>query len=190
MRGQRCAILCDMKLSIRDGFHLTSVRPTDKAAYLEHLNDKSISDVIPVLPYPYTEAMAESWIEHRLNFFKEVGKEISFALRNPEGYLIGSVGIDDFKVGRSHRAEVGYWLARLYHGQGLATDALRVFVHYAFNNLEVVRLTAHTLDFNIASAKVLEKVGFKVEGLLRQHTKTRDGLFDTLVFGLLKGEYQ
>lgn len=177
-----------MKLSIRDGFHLTSVRPTDKDAYLEHLNDKSISDVIPALPYPCTETMEELWIEHRLNLFKEISKDISFALRNSEGYLIGSVGVDDFQVGKSHRAEVGYWLARSYRGRGLATDALRIFVHYAFDNLDVVRLTAHSLNFNVASAKVLEKIGFQLEGRLRQHTKTRNGLFDTLVFGLLKDE--
>jgi [ribosomal protein S5]-alanine N-acetyltransferase len=177
-----------MDLNVRDGFYLTSIHPNDKAAYLEHLNDKSISDTIPVLPYPYTEAAADWWIQHRLEFFSEHGKEISFALRNPEGYLIGSVGVDDFQIGKTHKAEIGYWLARAYRGQGLISDALAVFVQYAFDNLEVTRLTAHSLDFNIASAKVLEKNRFKLEGCLKQHTKTRNGVFDTLSWGLLKDE--
>ena len=177
-----------MELNIRDGFHLTSISPTDKTAYLEHFNDRSISYTIPVIPYPYTEAAADWWIQHRLEFLRENGKEISFALRNPEGYLIGSVGVDDLKVGKAHRAEIGYWLAKAYRGQGLATDALRVFVQYAFDNLEVIRLTAHVIDFNTASVKVLEKNRFKLEGCLRQHTKTQNGIFNTLAYGLLKGD--
>lgn len=183
-----CRNLFDMELNIRGGFYLTSIHPNDKAAYLEHLNDKSFSDAIPVLPYPYTEAAADWWIQHRLELLNENGKEISFALRNPEGYLIGSVGVDDLKIGKTHRAEIGYWLARAYRGQRLASNALGVFVQYAFDSLEVTRLTAHTLDFNTASARILQKNRFKLEGCLRQHTKTRNGIFDTLAWGLLKGE--
>ena len=178
-----------MKLNVRDGFYLTSTHPNDKAAHLEHLQDRSISDAIPVLPYPYTESDADWWIQRRLKFLSDNNQEISFALRNPQGYLIGSVGIDDFKLGTAHRGEVGYWLVKSYRRQGLINDALKVFVRYAFDNLKVIRLTAHTLDFNIASAKILEKNGFKLEGCLRQHTKTRNGIFDTLVWGLLKEEY-
>jgi RimJ/RimL family protein N-acetyltransferase len=177
-----------MKLKVRDGFYLSSIRKNDKAAYLEHLNDKTISDTIPLMPYPYTESMAEWWIERRIDFLHRHEKEISFALRNSKGYLIGSMGIDDLNIGEMHRAEVGYWLAPVYRGKGLISDALGVFVQYAFNYLEITRLTAHTLDFNKASARVLEKNKFTLEGCLRQHTKTRNGLFDVLCWGLLKSD--
>lgn len=102
--------------------------------------------------------------------------------------MIGSVGVDDFKIEATHRVKIGYWLAKAYRGQGLVNDALSVFIQYAFDNLEVTCLTAHTLDFNIASAKILEKNRFKQEGLLRQHTKIENGIFDTLAWGLLKDE--
>ncbi|WP_017301311.1 GNAT family N-acetyltransferase [Nodosilinea nodulosa] len=178
-----------MELSVRDGFYLTSVYPSDKDAYLEHLNDRSISDAIPFLPYPYTESEADWWIQHRLKILSEQGKEISFVLRNPEGYLIGSVGIDTLRIGEAHRAEVGYWLASNYRGQGLISSALNVFIQHAFDSLEVSRLTAHTLDFNAASARILEKNKFSLEGCLRQHTRTRNGIFDTLIWGLLKSDW-
>ena len=177
-----------MKLNVRDGFYLSSIHTNDKAAYLEHLNDKAISDVIPFLPYPYTESMADWWIQRRINFLNRNQKEISFALRNSQGYLIGSIGVDDLDIGGTHRAEVGYWLAPAYRGKDLISDALGVFVQYAFNYLEVTRLTAHTLDFNKASARVLEKNKFTLEGCFRQHTKTRNGLFDVLAWGLLKSD--
>lgn len=178
-----------MKLNLRDGFYLSSIRTNDKAAYLEHLNDKTISDTIPLLPYPYTESMADWWIQRRMDFLNRNQKEISFALRNSKGYLIGSIGVDDLSIGETHRAEVGYWLAPAYRRKGLISDGLDVFIQYAFDRLQVTRLTAHTLDFNTASARVLEKNKFKLEGCLKQHTKTRNGLFDTLAWGLLKTDF-
>ena len=177
-----------MKLDVGDGFYLSSIRKNDKAAYLEHLNDKTISDTIPLMPYPYTESMADWWIQRRIDFLNRNQLEISFALRNSKGYLIGSIGVDDLSIGETHRAEVGYWLASAYRGQGLISDALGVFIQYAFEGLQITRLTAHTLDFNKASAKVLEKNKFTLEGCLRQHTKTRNGLFDVLAWGLLKSD--
>jgi [ribosomal protein S5]-alanine N-acetyltransferase len=180
-----------MKLKIRDDFYLSSVHPNDKAAYINYFNeDQTISDAISVIPYPYTEADADWWIERRLKFLQDYGKEISFAIRDRQGHLIGSIGVDDFKLGTTHRAEVGYWLAKLYRGQGIMTDALGVFVEYALNNLQLTRLTVHSLDFNHASARVLEKNGFKREGCLRQHERTKKGIFDVLAWGLLKSEWQ
>jgi [ribosomal protein S5]-alanine N-acetyltransferase len=180
-----------MKLKIRDDFYLSSVHPQDKAAYIDYLNeDQTISDAISVIPYPYTEAHADWWIERRLKFLQDYGKEISFAIRDRQDHLIGSIGVDDFQIGTTHRAEVGYWLAKAFRGRGLMTDALAVFVEYAWNNLQLTRLTVHTLDFNHASARVLEKNGFKREGHLRQDERTKKGIFDVFAWGLLKSEWQ
>lgn len=178
-----------MRLDIGNGYHLSSVKISDKEEYLKHFDDKGeISDCKPNIPYPYTESIADWWIEHRFKFKERAGKEILFAIRNPEGLLIGSVGVDDFRVGEFHRAEVEFWLTKAYRGRGITTEALRGFVHYAFSHLGIVRLTAYVLDFDVASVRVLEKNGFRLEGCLRKHTKTRNGLFDTFVYGLLKDD--
>jgi RimJ/RimL family protein N-acetyltransferase len=180
-----------MKINIRENFYLSSTNFSDKAAYLKHLNDDpKISDAIPVIPYPYKESDADWWIQRRFDFVKENGKEISFAIRNVNGCLIGSIGLDNFKIGETHKAEVGYWLAKAYRGRDLMSDALSAFIKYAFINLELTRLTASTLDFNHASARVLEKNKFKLEGCLRQDIKTKNGVFDMLVWGLLKNDWR
>jgi RimJ/RimL family protein N-acetyltransferase len=103
--------------------------------------------------------------------------------------LAGSIGVDDFIPGNTHNGELGYWLAREFRGRGIASEAARVFVPYAFDYLSLDRLTAHTLEFNAASIRVLEAVGFNLEGRLRQYTRTATGLYDTLVFGLLRKEW-
>jgi [ribosomal protein S5]-alanine N-acetyltransferase len=177
-----------MILDVKNGFYLSSLCHGDETELVKHLNKPDISEFIPALPFPYSDEMATSWVQHRLNFTEKMGTEISFGLRNPDGYLVGSFGLDDFPVGKTHRAEVGYWLAETYRGQGLATSALQVFISYAFENLELIKLTAHTLAFNTASMHVLKRCGFMQEGHLRHHTQTRNGIYDTLVYGLLKSE--
>ena len=180
-----------MKIKIRDGFYLSSTSFCDKAAYLKHLNeDQKISEAIPVIPYPYKESDADWWIQHRLDFVKENEREISFAIRDINDYLIGSIGIDNCQIGKTHKAEVGYWLAKAYRNPNLMSDALSTFIEYVFVNLDLTRLTARTLVFNQASARVLEKNKFKLEGCLRQDTRTKNGIFDTLIWGLLKDDWQ
>jgi RimJ/RimL family protein N-acetyltransferase len=128
-------------------------------------------------------------VNHRLTFLKKTGLEVCFAIRNPDGTLIGSVGVDDLSPGRAHNGELGYWLGREHRGRGIAREAVRAFIPYAFQQLELNRLTAHTLHFNSASNRILEASGFKLEGMLRQYTRTTTGFHDTLVFGLLRDEW-
>ena len=111
---------------------------------------------------------------------------MTFALRRSEGTLVGVVGADDLDVGTTHRANLGYWLARPYWGRGLMTEAVRRYVRYALERLEVVRLTAEVFPWNEASARVLEKVGFRREGRLRRHREKDGALVDVLYYGLLR----
>jgi ribosomal-protein-alanine N-acetyltransferase len=175
-------------IKFREGFHLSSVRPGDKSALLEHFRAKEIYDTTLNIPYPYSEADADRWLGRRIEAAESQGTEVTFAIRQDDGKLIGAVGADSFKPGASHRAEIGYWLARPFWGQGIMTDAVRAYVRYAFDELEVVRLTAHVFEFNVGSARVLEKNGFKLEGRLRKHFRKGERLHDAFYFGLLREE--
>lgn len=68
----------------------------------------------------------------------------------------------------------------------LNTEALKVFVEYGFSQLEVHRIEAHVEPENIASAKVLTKIGFQKEGLLRESTFNKGQYQDMVYYGLLK----
>ena len=68
------------------------------------------------------------------------------------------------------------------------TDAVRAYIRYAFDDLNLLRLTAHVLEFNVGSTRVLEKNGFKLEGRLRKHFRKGEGLYDAYCFGLLREE--
>jgi len=178
--------MTELKIRLRDGLHLSSLEPDDKPALLEHLHSRDVYNTTLNIPHPYLEAHADSWMQKRAEHTRSCGKEVTFAIRNAEGKLIGIVSADNLEPGTTHRAEIGYWLAKPYWGQGIMTDAVKAYVEHAFRELQVIRLTAHVFEMNAASARVLEKNGFKLEGRFRKHL-CKDGEFlDARFYGLLK----
>jgi ribosomal-protein-alanine N-acetyltransferase len=100
--------------------------------------------------------------------------------------LIGGCGLNDFEIGKSHRAEIGYWLAKGFWGRGIMTAVVQRLCRHAFEEFGLVKITAQVHSENMASARVLEKCGFQQEGFLRKHF-LKDGKFiDARLFALLR----
>lgn len=175
-------------IKVRDGIHLSGVRLTDKLALLEHISSKEIYDTTLTIPHPYEESHADSWLQKRIEYNRQQAKEVSFAIRDADDKLIGGVSADGLQLGTTHRAEISYWLGVKFWGRGIMTDAVRTYVGYAFNELGLLRLTAHTFEFNIGSSRVLEKNGFKLEGRLREHFRKDGNLLDARLYGLLRDD--
>lgn len=176
------------RLEAPGGFYLDRVGRQDKAAYLEHMNDPEIARNLLLPPFPYTESDADWWIAR----CEEVRRnpEIHFAIRDPRGTLVGSIGATVEWTSNAHRAEIGYWLARAYRGQGVMPAVLRVFSAYAITTLGFHRLIAHPFAFNAASQRALEKAGFQREGRLREHYRKSGVFLDAFVYGLLAQEIE
>lgn len=82
-------------------------------------------------------------------------------------------------------ASLGYWMGAPYSGRGLMTDAVRAAVQFAFGTLRLHRLEAACLPGNTASARVLEKAGFRLEGRARQYLKIDGRWQDHDLFALV-----
>ena len=175
-----------LKIKISEGVYLSSVRLTDKTSLMEHFRTKDVYNSTLNIPHPYLESHADIWLNKRLERARSQVKEVSFAIRGTDDKLIGAVSADALELGTTHRAEIGYWLARPFWGQGIMTDTVRAYVGYAFNELGLLRLTAHVFEFNIGSTRVLEKNGFELEGRLRKHFCKDGKLLDARVYGLLR----
>ncbi len=106
-----------MNIIVTNQIHLSEIRPGDKTVYIEHLREKEIYERTLRLPYPYTETDADEWIARVEKETREQGQPASWAIRNEEGYLIGGCGFGDLTLGKSHRAELGYWLAKPFWGR-------------------------------------------------------------------------
>ncbi len=150
----------------------------DKANLITHFQVKEIHDNMMYVPFPYTEKDAADLIDLFVAETRVIGFPVSFAIRREDGKLIGGIWLYDYNRNEGHQAEISYWLAKQYWGRGIMTDAVKSFAKYIFDNLEVVRLTAHVFHFNQSSARVLEKAGFQLEGLLRNHYCKDGKIFD------------
>ena len=178
--------MAELTVNVRSGISLSPLCPGDKSAMVEFLGPKDVYLTTLNIPHPYTEANAEAWIARRMEHTQLVGKEVSFAIRDLNGKMIGAIGADSHEPGAAHRAEIGYWLARPYWSRGIMTDVVGAYIQYAFTELQLQKLVAHVFEFNSASGRVLEKNGFKLEGKLRKHYQKDGRLVDARVYGLLK----
>jgi RimJ/RimL family protein N-acetyltransferase len=175
-----------MRHVVNDQVHLSEFRSTDKDALVQHLHDRDIYDRTLRIPFPYTDASADEWLALVAQITQQQGRPVQWAIRSADDALIGGCGFDGFQVGKSHRAEVGYWLAKPFWGRGVMTAVVQRLCQHAFEEFGLAKITAHVHPHNPASARVLEKCGFQEEGYLRKHF-LKDGRFvDARLFGLLR----
>ena len=100
---------------------------------------------------------------------------------------IGDVGYD--KIVKKHkRAELGYKLAREHWQKGYMTEALSAVIAHIYNTTDLNRLEAVVDPRNIGSIKLLEKIGFKQEGLLRDYELESSGFVDLIMLSILRNE--
>jgi ribosomal-protein-alanine N-acetyltransferase len=177
-----------MTIVVNDQVHLSEFRSSDKYALIEHLNDRDIYDRTLRIPFPYTDAAADEWLTLVVKITQQQGRPVHWAIRSADDALIGGCGFDGFQVGKSHRAEVGYWLAKPYWGRGIMTAVVQRVCQHAFEEFALAKILAHVFPNNPASARVLEKCGFQEEGFLRKHFLKDDEFLDARLFGLLRGD--
>jgi [ribosomal protein S5]-alanine N-acetyltransferase len=114
--------------------------------------------------------------------------QMALCLRE-SGDLIGNCGIRR-SAAWSHDAEIGYELAPDQWGKGYATEAVGEILRFGFEDLGLHRIAAWTVAGNAASARVLEKAGFSLEGRLRDRESFKGQYWDVLMFGILSAEWR
>jgi len=113
-------------------------------------------------------------------------EERSFFIEKKDGSKIGVI----FHNPVEKYFEIGYFLALSERGKGYATEAAKIMVDYLFLSKEIVRIQAHIDPRNIASQKVVEKNGFKREGLIRKCFFAKGEWRDMFIFSILREEWK
>jgi ribosomal-protein-alanine N-acetyltransferase len=175
-----------MNIELTCGFRLTEIRRSDREALVGQLNDEEIYDLTLAIPFPYMAADADDWLTLIEQQTKEAGHPLTWAIRDKHDKLIGAVGLRSPGKSGLHRAEIGYWLAKPFWGQGIMTSAAKAICQHAFETLGLVKINAHVFSFNPGSARVLEKCGFEQEGTLRKHALKDGKLIDVKAYGLIR----
>ena len=159
-----------------------SFRPGDESSLAQHANDRRVwRNLKDTFPHPYTLEHARGWIAQNLgdppppHFAIVVGDQV-----------VGGIGLEFKPDIWRYSAELGYWLAPEYWGRGIMSSVLRAVVDYAFATFRLNRLWAGAFDWNPASVRVLEKVGFVFEARLTK-SAYKDGEFvDEVIYAIVR----
>ncbi|MFZ4815267.1 MAG: GNAT family N-acetyltransferase [Phototrophicaceae bacterium] len=167
--------------------HLRGWQRSDIPNMVQRINDPDIGANTLQVPYPYSLKDAERFFE-RL----EEGNSgaLSFAvIRHRDGELIAGAGIHPPAL-EHHRADVGYWVASDFRGQGYATELLGGLLEYGFAQLGMYRMYATYFPHNPASRRVMEKNGMQFEGILRAYYFKHGEPQDVGICAILRHEWQ
>ncbi len=118
----------------------------------------------------------------------KAGQAYQFFIFDKFQTLLGSITIENVRKGPSNSATLGYWLGREHTGKGFMREAVLVIVDFSFNKLNISRLEAATLPENGASRGLLEKVGFKYEGVGQSYLQINGRWRNHILYGLLRND--
>lgn len=166
---------------------LRPFRMQDAPVVEQLAGDRAIADTTLNVPHPYTREMAEEWIRGHAD---EIDRGVAIILAmetRADGELVGSIALKG--IDSAHRAaELGYWVGTPYWGRGFATEAARALIRYGFDALSLNRIYAHHMTRNPASGRVLEKIGMRHEGTLRQDMMKWGRFEDVELYAILSSD--
>lgn len=165
---------------------LRTVKESDLPYLAEMANNRDIwMNLRDVFPYPYQLKDAQDWHNH--------------IQQSPHLFCL-TIAIDEIPVGvislefrpdvYRKSAEIGYWLGEKAWGHGVATEAVKQLIQYAFEQFDLERIEARVFGWNPASKRVLLKVGFQLEGTIRNGVFKDGRLTDEFIYGILKNEWE
>ena len=171
-----------------DRLFLREMTIDDLKFYFRHFNNDKIVEG-SCFPGPKSIEAARKELElYCIKPFKE-NRGIRWGIvRKAEGELIGTCGFYAWNK-TAYRAEIGYDLNPAHWGQGIMTEALHAVLDYSFGKMGMNRTQAIIDSKNIRSIKVVRRLGFKKEGVLRENSYFNGQFRDEVCFSLLKNEW-
>jgi [ribosomal protein S5]-alanine N-acetyltransferase len=150
---------------------------------LAHLaNNKNISDNLrDFFPYPYSTADAIFFIR----LVKKEDPQMTFAITY-QGQFCGVIGLIGQPDVYCKTAEIGYWLGEPFWNKGICTAAVKLVTDYGLKKLDFIRIHTGVFEYNIGSMRVLEKNGYKKEGIFEKSVFKNGKIWDEHRFAKTK----
>lgn len=163
-------------------FTLRPLRLSDVPTFAGHANNLQVARFMTDLfPYPYTEDDAIEFINKQLK--NDPLNVLGIAV---EGEAVGAIGIHPQSDIMRKNAELGYWLAEPFWGNGIISRAIPQMVDYGFKHWDIRRIFATPYGNNKASQRVLEKSGFVLEGILPKTIFKLDEYLDEYIYAIVR----
>ena len=179
----------DLPTFLTPRLHLRPYRPADAPEVWQVLSAEGIYATTAYIPRNITLAQTRYWVEQVCRAAQE-GTALELAVfSRSDGRYLGNVGLIQLHP-RHRSAEITYFIRPDAWGKGYATEAAEVLVRYGFEKKQLHRIAGTCMKQNAASQRVMEKLGFRVEGIAREELY-KDGVFlDVTHLALLASEWQ
>ncbi len=163
-------------------FTLRPFNPNDIESLMEYANNPKIAaNLTYQFPHPFTRESGEAFIKMAIQ-----NNPPTILAIDVNGKASGGIGVHVQSDIHIKNAELGYWLAEPFWGQGIMTKAVVHMVDYGFKNLDINRIFARPFGTNVASQKVLKNAGFILEGQFKGTIYKNGEYLDELIYAVRK----
>ncbi|MGE7674474.1 GNAT family N-acetyltransferase [Lysinibacillus sp. NPDC094403] len=170
-----------------DRFILRKAQENDCFDLFELYSNESVVKYIPLEPFNSEEDTKSEMIWYEKIFEDQSG--LRWVIEEPATKkVIGTCGFLNYEKAHN-RLEIGYDLIPSYWRKGIMKETLSTIIHFAFTKMKVNKIEAKVDPENISSVKLLEKLNFCQEGMLREHEFEKGKYVDLVIFSILKREY-
>jgi len=160
-------------------------QPNDAASLARHANDRRIwLNMRDAFPHPYTIADANAFLAKAAAM-----RPLTWFAVSVNDEAVGGIGYTPHDDVERISAEIGYWLGTAFWGRGIMTAALKAVTAHAFRaHSDLRRLYAVPYVTSAASARILEKAGYRREGRMRQSVVKDGRVLDQFIYSIIRDD--
>ena len=174
-----------------DRVMLRTPQMSDHPAWAD-LRASSQDFLVPWEPRWAPDELSRASFRRRVrHYMRDIREDVGYALFVYDVHssaLVGGLTLCNVRRGVTQSCTLGYWVGAKYAKQGYMTAAVRAVVPFVFDTLELHRLEAACLPTNTASMRLLERTGFKREGLARQYLRINGDWQDHVLYAQLNSD--
>jgi ribosomal-protein-alanine N-acetyltransferase len=170
-----------------DRLQLRKLNMNDLQDIYEYGSDQEVSKYVLWNKYESRED-AKSFAQSVIDNYEKGNNNIWAIEYKEDKKMIGTIDFIGYSE-KYKRSSLGYVLNKTYWNKGLMTEAVEAVIKHAFEVLDLNKVSASAIDFNVGSYKVMEKAGMINEGITRQHFSKNDIFYDLVNYSILRSEY-
>lgn len=168
-------------------FDLVEINESHLEDIFELYRDQEVTKYFDLKPLQTIEE-AQNEIDFYKNRFNDnIGIRWGISFKN-QTELIGTLGFN--KIIKNHKGRIGYDLQSKYWGKAIMSEVLEAMIQFGFKKLNLNRIEAEVMQGNTRSEKLLTKLEFQKEGVLKDWMYWNDRYYDITMFSLIKSDYQ
>lgn len=176
-----------VEMIIGNNIILRAYEKEDESTKIQKMinNPEVLFNLRPDLPMPFSYTDQVKFIDGQSSF----NKDFNFAIANKNNEYMGGCGLMNISWVASI-ATVGIWLGVEHLNKGYGTEALDLLVKYAFEQLNIRKVKLTVFGFNKRGIRCYEKVGFKVEAVLKDEIYRHNQYWDKIIMTFFKEDYE